>query len=220
MLTTTDIANMAADWLDVDPIGNLDTDRSGLGKAFRRNYVESAKTVIREFPWNCATRRSVFPAMTLPTSFTLDKTDDNQYLYALPANNLGVIDLNGRPLNEITHQVETLAELDESGAEISSQEVLWCSLSEPPVGRYKVLISPADMDPHLAKAVSIELAMRCVMKAANSRAKMSDLESLYEITTRGTVGRVGGHQASSRENNPQRARELPSRAELARHGVI
>ena len=76
------------------------------------------------------------------------------------------------------------------------------------------------MDPHLAKAVAIELAIRCVMKATNSTHKASLLEGMYAEATKGSSRRVGGFQASSRENNSMRPRPLPSIGARARAGII
>lgn len=219
MRTATDIANMACDFLDVDPIGNIETDRSGMGKALRRNYDEAVDTVIREFSWNCATTRAELPEMVLPSHFKADDTD-HQNAYPLPPEALGVIDINGRPVEEVTHAVESLANYDGNGNLISRRNVILCDVDDKIVVRLKVRVSPADMDPHLAKAVAIELAMRCVMKATNSTQKMAMLEGMYRDATRGSVQRVGGFQASSRENNPKAARRYPSTGARARAGEI
>lgn len=219
MRTATDIANMTCDFLDADPIGNIETDRSGMGKALRRNYDEAVDTVIREFSWNCATTRAELTAMILPAHFKSDETD-HQLAYPLPANNLGVIDINGRPVQEVTHAVESIANFDGNGTEISRRDAILCDAGPTIIVRYKARISPADMDPHLAKAVAIELAMRCVMKATNSTQKMAMLEGMYRDATRGSVQRVGGFQTSSRENNAKRAMRYPSTGARARAGDI
>lgn len=219
MRTATDIANMACDFLDVDPIGNIETDRSGMGKALRRNYDEAVDTVIREFSWNCATTRAELLEMVLPSHFKADDTD-HQNAYPLPPEALGVIDINGRPVEEVTHAVEAVANYDGNGNLISRRTVILCDVDDKIVVRLKVRVSPADMDPHLAKAVAIELAMRCVMKATNSTQKMAMLEGMYRDATRGSVQRVGGFQASSRENNPKAARRYPSTGARARAGEI
>ena len=218
MRTATDIANMTCDFLDVDPIGNIETDRSGMARALKRNYDEAVLTVIREFSWNCATTRSKLNKIVLPAGFTVDITD-HQNAWALPSNNLGVIDINGRPYTETSHAIETIAIYDSAGVEVSAREVMWCD-EEQVILRHKRLISAADMDPHLAKAVAIELAIRCVMKATNSTQKAAQLESMYKDATRGSTGRIGGHQVSSRENNAKRPRPLLSTGGAARAGSI
>lgn len=218
MRTATDIANMTCDFLDADPIGNIETDRSGMGKALRRNYDEAVATVIREFSWNCTITRSKLNKLELPEGFTVDGTD-HQTAWALPANSLGVIDVNGRPYCETSHAIETIAIYDGNGAEISAREVMWCD-EDQVILRHKRLIKASDMDPHLAKAVAIELGLRCVMKATNSTQKAGQLESMYKDATRGSSSRVGGHQASSRENNAKRPRALMSTGGAARAGSI
>jgi len=219
MRTATDIANMTCDFLDVDPIGNIDTDRSGMGKAMRRNYDEAVDTVIREFSWNCATTRVELSEMVLPGHFHSDHTD-HQKAYALPPDCLGVIDINGRPIKEVTHAVEAIAIYDGNGKLVSRRTAILCDDGPTIIVRIKARISPADMDPHLAKAVAIELAMRCVMKATNSTQKMQMLEGMYRDATRGSVQRVGGFQTSSRENNAKAARRYPSTGARARAGSI
>lgn len=217
--TATDIANMACDFLDLDPIGNIETDRSGMGRALQRNYDEAVDTVIREFSWNCATVRASLSSMTLPSHFASDATD-HQIAYPWPSECLGIIDINGRPIIEVTHAVETIAAYDGSGTLLSRQHVILCDIVSPIIVRFKARISPADMDPHLAKAAAIELAIRCVMKATNSTQKMDMLETMYRKTTRGDVGRIGGHQVSSRENNAKPPRRYPSTGARARAGDI
>lgn len=216
--TATDIANMACDLLDVDPIGNIETSL-GIGKVLRRNYQEAVDTVIREFSWNCATTRAGLDELTAPSWWQSDATD-HQYIYAWPADCLGVIDINGRPIEEITHAVESLATIDGEGNITARRNVILCDVPGGIILRYKASIDAADMDPHLAKAVAIELASRCVMKAANSIQKAEALEVMYQRATRGDGKRTGGHQASSRENNAKPPRRYPSTGEKARAGII
>ena len=219
MRSATDIANMTCDLLDVDPIGNIETDRSGMGKALRRNYDEAVDTVIREFSWNCATTRAELIKMDLPAHFKSHDTD-HQNAFPLPADCLGVIDINGRPIEEVRHAIESIARYDDFGNPISRRNYVLCDEEDHIIVRYKTRISPADMDPHLAKAVAIELGIRCVMKAANSARKMAMLAEMYKGATKGDTSRIGGHQASSRENNAKAPRKYASTGARARAGDI
>lgn len=218
--TETDIANMASDWLDVDPIGDLSTDQGPMGRIYRRNYLESVKTVIREFPWNCATGRMKITQIPSDNPLLPIHETDDQYAYYLPADSLGPIDINGRPIEEITHQVENLVTTDGNGDVVSRRPILICTEPNEIILRYKQLIGAADMDPHLAKAVAVELGIRCVMKAANSSSKLDLLERIYTRTTKGDTTRRGGFQINSVENNPKQAKRYPSLGARARAGDV
>jgi len=223
MRTETDIANMACDYLMIDPIGNLETDQ-GAGRYLRRNYQESVGTVLREFSWNCATTRIPIEQITPPDGWVSDATDD-QLMYALPNDYMRAIDINGRPYQEITWNIENIAVMDGNGDVVSRRRVLitngtgW-AVSDKVILRYVARINAAAMDEHLAKAVALELAMRCVNKARASTELAQRLMAEYKSTTSGDGIRKGGHQIDSRENNAKLPRKMPSTGGRARAGLL
>ena len=219
MTTPTDIANMATDYLDIDPIGNLDTDLSGAGKLLRRNYTKAVDTVIAEFTWN-ETRTFVgLDEIVLPSWFERDDTD-HLYGYAYPPNCLRLIEINGRPIQEVTHDVASFPLYDTGGVEISRQRVILCDVADHIVLCFGARIDAADMGPHLQKAVALELAERCIAKARNSGEALARIQDMYRKTTKGDQTRTGGYQISSRERNPKPPRDYPSTGARARAGEI
>lgn len=218
MATDTEIANMTCDFLDLDPIGDLATDRSGHGKALRRNFLPAMETVLSEFPYNCATVRATLNKLTLPAGFTVDDSD-HQTAWALPTTCLRVVDINGRPQDKVSYAVETIAIYDGAGVEVYAQKVLWCD-EDAVVLRFTRMVPAADLTAHAAKAVALELAQRCVMKAANSTQKMEQLDVLYMRATKGDRRRTGGYQVDSRENRPKLPTAPPSTGARARAGDI
>ena len=122
MRTDTDIANMACDFLTLDPIGNLATDQ-GPGKYLRRNYEEAIGTVLREFSWNCATVRALAVRVSTDDEVWRNFTTYDS-LYVLPSDYMRMIDINDRPLQEIFWTVESVAITDEDGVVLSYRKVL------------------------------------------------------------------------------------------------
>lgn len=222
MRTATDIANMACDYLTIDPIGNLETDQKA-GRYLRRNYQESVETVLREFSWNCATTRIPIEKIEPPAGWFSDATDD-QLMYALPNDYMRAIDINGRPWEEITWAIENVAIMDGNGDVVSRRRVMitngtgW-AVSDKLILRYVARIEAAAMDSHLAKAIALELAMRCVNKARASGELSQRLAAEYKSTTSGDGIRKGGHQVDSRENNAKLPRAMPSTGGRARAGI-
>lgn len=223
MRTATDIANMACDYLTIDPIGNLETDQ-GAGRYLRRNYEESVGTVLREFSWNCATTRIPIDQITPPDGWYVDATGP-QLMYGLPQDYMRAIDINDRPWDEINWNIENIAIMDGSGEIVARRRVMlsngtgWAT-DDKMILRYVARINAAAMDEHLAKAVALELAMRCVNKARASGELAQRLMVDYKATTSGDGVRKGGHQIDSRENSPQKPRIYSSTGGRARAGIV
>ncbi len=221
MRSETSIANMACDWLSLDPIGDLQTDR---GKPYlRRNYEEALETVLREFSWNCATMRAIAPVITEIADFQWDRTTYGA-IYALPADYLRMIDINDRPCEEIFWTVETVQVTDANGTVVANRKVLLLQgdfwINDTVMLRYVGRIGADAMDAHCAKAVSLELAIRCVNKARNSGELLDRLQAMYKGATSGDGIRKGGHQISSRENNQLPPRVYSSTGGRARAGIL
>lgn len=212
--TRTSIANMAADFMDVDPIGNI-ADQYGDALIYNRNYQEAVETVISEFEWNVVKTRAQLNSATLP--FDLDETDF-QYAYTLPSDCLVIIDINGRPIDDVRYAVESVAQYDAHGTPYNRRRVFLTDTESPVIMRYHSFIEPSDMSAHLAKACALELAMRCITKFRNSTTSMEQLRDLYSEATKGNTKRKGGMQVDAKQNRPKPRRVLPSPRMKARYG--
>lgn len=214
--TRTSIANMAADFLDTNQIGQIDDD-FGDAEIFKRNYAEAVETVIAEFTWNSATARAKLNPLAITDDWLIAE-NDFQNAFAWPSDCIAPVDINGRPIDEINWTNETIAIVDSHGNVTSRRKVLYCNFAGPILLRYKCLVEPRDMSAHLAKAVALELALRCTGKLNNSTTKKAELENSYAEATKGSVRRVGGYQVDSRANRPLPRRQLPTTGARARAG--
>lgn len=207
---------MAADFLDASIIGNLE-DTIGDAPIYRRNYFEAVDTVISEFSWNGTTARALLYPAEIEAALG---QSDMRYCYPWPIHCLAPLEINGRPIEDIRWSNEIIDQVDGHGNITGSRRVIWCDAPGPIALKYSRRIRPADMSPHLAKAIALELAIRCCTSLTNSTSKMQELQIMYAEATRGTSRRVGGFQIDSRQNRPEPARQLPSRAEIARAGGL
>lgn len=215
--TITSIANMAADMLDIDPIGHIDDDY-GPAAVFKRHYAEALESVLEEFSWNCATARAKLNPISVDADTLLAAGFHNAY--AWPADCIRPIDINDRPVCDLHWSNETVAQVDQHGNVVGRRRVLWCDFGGAIFLRYTCAVVPRDMSAHMAKAVAIELAMRCCTKLTNSTSKMQQLQVDYAEATKGSARRVGGYQIDSRSNRPKPRRTLPSTGARARAGGI
>jgi hypothetical protein len=74
------------------------------------------------------------------------------------------------------------------------------------------------MSPHLAKAVAIELAIRCEGQVTNSTSRANKLKEDYKDATKGSAFRIGGYQVDSRSQNPKPQRKSMTAGQIARLG--
>lgn len=212
--TRTDIANMAADFLDADPIGNI-ADEFGYAPIYARNYDEALETVIAEFEWNGTKARAQLDAISIPLALN---STDFQNAFVCPSDMIVALDINGRPVEELHWEVEMIANVDQFGNVTSRTKVLYCDFAGPIILRYQTACEPAYMSPHLAKAVALELGIRCCNKVTNSTSKLQQLGELYAETTKGNVRRTGGHSIDTKQNRPAPRRTALSPGERARRG--
>jgi hypothetical protein len=214
--TRTSIANMAADFLDTNQIGNINDD-FGDAQIYKRNYEEAVETVIAEFTWNSATARARLSPLADTPEMALGH-NGFQNVFALPSDCVAPVDINDRPIENLHWANETIAIVDQHGNVTSRRKVLYCDFPGPILLRYRCIVEPRDMSPHLAKAIALELAIRCTGKLNNSTTKKTELENSYSEATKGSTRRVGGFQVDSRANRPLPARQLPSSGQRARAG--
>lgn len=214
--TRTSIANMAADFLDTNQIGQIDDD-FGDAEIYKRNYNEAVETVIAEFTWNTATARARLNPLAATPEMALGE-NGFENVFAWPSDCIAPVDINDRPIDDLRWANETIAVVDSHGNVTSRRKVLYCNFPGPILLRYKCFVEPRDMSAHLAKAVALELAIRCTGKLKNSTTKKAELENSYAEATKGSTRRVGGYQVDSRANRPLPQRQLPTTGQRARAG--
>lgn len=215
--TRTSIANMAADALSATNIGNIE---EGIGPAltYQRNYLEAVETVLAEFPWLAGKARAILKPISLHDQPAQDASGYS-HAYPYPIDCLRPLTINDRPCEEIYWEVETIAMLDQFGNVTSRCRVIYCDAPPPLSLKYAAMIEPGDMSAHLAKAVSIELAMRCEAKITNSTSRAERLRRDYKEATKGSDFRIGGFQVDTRSQNPKPQRKQPTAGARARAGV-
>lgn len=215
--TPTALCNLAADFLDGSPIGNI-ADNFGEAPIYARNYAGAVATVIAEYTWNMATTRVKLAPLALPAVYEL--TTDIQTGYAWPSDCIKPISINGRPCEDMHWTNETVAIVNGLGQVQSRIPVLFCDAGGDIVLRYAAMIDPGDMSPHLFKACALELAIRCHGKLKNSTQSLEQVRDMYAETTQGSTKRRGGYQIDTRSNRNLPAKNLPSTGARARSGGI
>lgn len=86
-LSTTDICNLALDYLDEANITSFDSDTGSVARWFQRNFWPIAHSLMRKHPWNFAMSRIQLPASSIGPAFGW------LYAYDIPANCLRVMPL-------------------------------------------------------------------------------------------------------------------------------
>jgi len=87
LLSTTDICNLALDYLEEAPLNSMDTDLGDMARWFRRNFWPMAHALLRKHPWNCAITRAQLSASATAPLFGWT------YAYDFPPNCLRVLPL-------------------------------------------------------------------------------------------------------------------------------
>jgi hypothetical protein len=68
-LSTTEICNLALDYLEETPLVSFDTDTSTVAQWFRRNFWPITFALMRKHPWNFAIGRTTLAASGTPPAF-------------------------------------------------------------------------------------------------------------------------------------------------------
>lgn len=84
-LSTTDIANMALDYLDEAPLTSFDSDTNAVARWMRRNFWPVAWAAMRRSPWNFAIARASLTASGTAPAFGW------AYAYPVPSDCLRVL---------------------------------------------------------------------------------------------------------------------------------
>ena len=207
--TRTDLANLACDLLGIDPIGDLNGDQSDIARKLRRNYTSAVQTILREYQWNCASRRGLFPAITLPADLTASAYGYTT-AFPWPSECLRVIEIAGEDPNLFNWSNETIQTLDATGQPVSELRVIFANVEAPINLRYVIEIEPSQMDPHCFKACALELALRIEGLSKASGTRRQELKAELRQTIYGDGTRRGGAQVDSLENRrPKRVSLQP-----------
>lgn len=103
LLSTTDIANMALDYLDEAPLVSFDSDTGAVARQLRRNFWPVARACMRRHPWNFAVARASLSANATAPAFGWS------YAYQIPTDCLRVLPITADGTEDGTptpHKIE------------------------------------------------------------------------------------------------------------------
>ena len=156
MASDIDIINGGLSKLGEHPIVAID-DPSPAGRLANRTYADIRDALLREFPWNFATKRASLAAETATPVWGFS------YSYALPTDCLRHIEINN---------CEDQDWRNEGGRIVTD-------LTPPLGGRYVALVSSDAMDATFREALSAKLAMEWAEQLTQSTAVVEAMIALY-----------------------------------------
>lgn len=150
----TSIANKALDLVGKDPLLDLDSSTSPLGKLVQRNYDTTLLRCLRKSPWPwCLTRRALNPSGDSPL---------NEFAYAF--------DLPGDFVKMVKVWPTTAPYKIEGGQILCDENSLTIKYVDN-----RALVDPSVMDPAFAEYFAHELAVAISYKLTDSVALKNDL---------------------------------------------
>ena len=164
--SSTDIGNMALDLLSADTVNDIDNPESATEELLARWYPQARKKVLREHPWNCASKRIVLAASATSPAFGYESA------FPLPNDFIRlkyITDDEGNIIPASKYTVENGNVLYEGS------------------GLYLVYVydmtDVASMDVMLVDLIAIELAMMIANKITDSGTETSKLADLQKQRT-------------------------------------
>lgn len=112
-LSTTEICNLALDYLEETPLISFDTDNTTVAQWFRRNFWPLAWATMRKHPWNFAIGRTTLPVSGTAPAFGYANA------YDIPSTWLRVLPLttDGNEMSPLVrYKVEGTQILTDAGA--------------------------------------------------------------------------------------------------------
>lgn len=192
----TDIANLAADLLGAKPVNNIDPATTADEELYNRWYDVARKKVLREHPWNFATKRIKLAASATKPVFGFSAK------FAVPSDFIRlnfVSDADGRPVTGEYYVVE-------DGHIMSDYSDTTLSIAY----NYDVT-DVAKFDDMFAVYLAHELASYCAYRITSSTSVVERIENLKEALATSTKSIDG------QESPPKRLER--SRALRERRGV-
>jgi hypothetical protein len=154
------ICNRACDYLGAAPVTSLE-DGSKLSGLLLRNYELARDTILRLYPWNCASARASLAALTTPPAWGFA----NQF--QLPVDCLRVIEVDGALEFGVSWRIE-------------GQRLL-CDEPGPVLIRYiQRVTDPAQLDAQLVDAIAARLAADIAYAVTGNASQAQTLTQLAE----------------------------------------
>jgi ABC-type amino acid transport substrate-binding protein len=154
------ICNRACDYLGAAPVTSLE-DGSKLSGLLLRNYELARDTILRSYPWNCATARASLAALTTAPAWGY------AFQYQLPVDCLRVVEMDGYLDQGIAWRVEGLRLLTDAGGPVRIRYI-------------QRVDDPAQFDPALADAIAARLAADIAYAVTGNASQAQALTQLAE----------------------------------------
>jgi hypothetical protein len=153
------IMNMALDLLEEEPILTAEDDRTAV-RWMNRNYPSIRDGLLRQHPWNFATRRASLPLVSDAPAFGWSRQ------YELPADCLRILPLTGGLINgaDVPYRIEGRRVLSNSAAPVA---IVYVARVE----------SESEMDPMFVRALATSVA-------AEAASYIAGKASLAELLTK------------------------------------
>lgn len=132
------IVNRALSYLGAQTVISLD-DGTANSERMKAQLPSTRDAVLRSYPWNCATRRVLLPALSTAPAFEFARA------YQLPADCLRVIATEDDVLYNVKWRIEGRALLTDAGAPLALRYIAQ-------------ITDPSQLDAMLADAISARLA--------------------------------------------------------------
>lgn len=140
MTSNTDLANRALAHVGEQQISDIDDPEVKAARVCKSFLQDIIDETLREHRWNCAIKRVTLSRLSDPPNHGF------QHAYQLPGDFIRMLELNGEQFDASTEYFE-----------IEDGKRLLCDDSQADI-RYVRRIGVAEMDPLLAKTVSLSLA--------------------------------------------------------------
>lgn len=164
--SSTDIGNMALDLLSADSVQDIENPTSTTEELLARWYPQARQKVLREHPWNCASKRIVLAASATAPAFGYESA------FPLPSDFIRlkyITDSEGNIIPAANYTVE-------NGNVLYKGDALYL------VYVYD-LTDVASMDVMLIDLIAIELAMMIANKVTDSGTETDKLAGLQKQRT-------------------------------------
>jgi hypothetical protein len=181
--SSTDIANLAADLLNTATVTNIDIPTTADEQLYNRWYNQSRRKVLREHPWNCATKRATLAASSTAPAFGYAKQ------FPVPSDFIRlkyICDSDGNIIQNARYDFE-------AGSILYSEDQASLNI----VYVYD-LVDVSRMDPLMVDLIAYELALSVAYKVTGANTSVERI---------GTLQRARGSLAKSidgQESPPKR----------------
>lgn len=162
----TDICNLALDLLSAGTITNVSDPSDATEELLARHYALTRRKVLRQHPWNFATKRAVLAADSGTPVFGYSKQ------YTLPADCVRVLRLSGSDNEVIPHELYQI-----EGNKILTSDTFSSSGAVNLIYIYDIK-TVSSFDPLFIDLLSCELALSIAYKVTDSNTNVQRVEQI------------------------------------------